>query len=473
MCITPAARTGPGVPGRAATCASLAAMAASMMLFTRDLRLTDNPALAAAAAAAEVVPAFVLDDDLLAGPTVSASRLSFLHDSLRDLDAGLRAAGGALVVRRGAWVGTVIETARAAGAQTIHVADDHSAYAQRRLARLERAAAAERLAVIRHPGVAVVPPGAVRPTGGTAFRVFTPYYQRWLAAPRRPPAPRPSRITLPAGLAHGRVPALDRLTAAAPAPGVQAGGEGAGQARLRAWAGASLAGYDSGRDDLAGDRVSRLSAYLHLGCLSPAAIEAGLAGQPGAEPFVRQLAWRDFFLQLLADRPAAAWRDYRSRDDRWNDDPQALAAWQAGQTGYPVVDAGMRQLAAEGFMHNRARMIVASFLTKDLYLDWRAGAAHFMRLLADGDVASNQLNWQWVAGTGTDTNAHRVFNPTVQGKRFDPDGSYVRRYVPELAQLPAGVIHEPDVTARRHCRYPAPLVDHRAAVAEYRARRNS
>jgi deoxyribodipyrimidine photo-lyase len=449
-------------------------MPASMMLFTRDLRLADNPALAAAVAAApELVPAFVLDDELLAGPTVSASRLSFLHDALRDLDGGLREAGGTLVVRRGTWVDTVIQTAREGGVGQIHVADDVSGYAQRRLARLERAAAAERMTVVRHPGVTVVAPGAVRPAGGTAFRVFTPYYQRWLAAPRRAAAARPGAITLPAAVRHGQVPALTALTDVAPARDVQAGGEGAGQARLRAWADASLAGYDTNRDDLAADRVSRLSAYLHLGCLSPAAIEAGLAGQPGAEPFVRQLAWRDFFLQLLADRPAAAWRDYRSRDDRWNDDPQALAAWQAGQTGYPVVDAGMRQLAAEGFMHNRARMIVASFLTKDLYLDWRAGAAHFMRLLADGDVASNQLNWQWVAGTGTDTNAHRVFNPTVQGKRFDPDGSYVRRYVPELAQLPAGIIHEPDATARRHCRYPAPLVDHRAAVAEYRARRNS
>jgi deoxyribodipyrimidine photo-lyase len=363
-------------------------MAASMMLFTRDLRLTDNPALSAAAGAAgELVPAFVLDDDLLARPTVSASRLSFLQDSLRDLDAGLRDAGAALVVRRGAWVDTVIETARGARVETIHVADDVSAYAQRRLARLERAAAAQRMAVIRHPGVTVVAPGAVRPAGGTAFRVFTPYYRHWLTARRRPPAARPARITLPAGVAPGRVPALAELTTAPPARDVQAGGESAGLARLRDWAGASLAGYDSNRDDLAADRVSRLSAYLHLGCLSPAAIEAGLAGQPGSEPFIRQLAWRDFFHQLLADRPAAAWRDYRSRGDRWNEDPQALAAWQDGQTGYPVVDAGMRQLAAEGFMHNRARMIVASFLTKDLYLDWRSGAAHFMRLLADGDVA--------------------------------------------------------------------------------------
>ncbi len=154
----------------------------------------------------------------------------------------------------------------------------------------------------------------------------------------------------------------------------------------------------------------------------------------------------------------------------WRQDEPALRAWQSGHTGYPVVDAAMRQLAAEGFMHNRARMITASFLTKDLYLDWRHGAAHFMRLLADGDIACNQLNWQWVAGTGTDTSAHRIFNPTLQGRTYDPDGSYLRRYLPELAGLPAGEIHDPDAATRRACGYPADL-DHRAAVAEYRARR--
>jgi deoxyribodipyrimidine photo-lyase len=447
-------------------------MAASMMLFSRDLRLSDNPALAAAVAAAPaVLPTFVLDDDLLARTAGHATRLAFLHASLLDLDAGLRAAGGALVVRRGPWVPTVIGAAREAGVDTIHVADDVSGYAAGRLARLEAAAAAERMAVVRHPGVTVVAPGAVRPAGGSAYRVFTPYYRRWLAAQRRPAAARPALITLSPGTEPGRVPALRTLTTGRRASGLQAGGESAGLARLRAWTAAELAGYDDGRDDLGADRGSRLSGYLHLGCLSPAAIETELTGRPGSEPFLRQLAWRDFFHQLLADRPDAARRDYRDRGDDWHRDPDALDAWQAGQTGFPVVDAGMRQLAAEGFMASRARMIVASFLTKDLYLDWRAGAAHFMRLLADGDVACNQLNWQWVAGTGTDTNAHRVFNPTVQGRRFDPGGEYVRRYVPELAALPATAIHDPDAAARRRCGYPAPLVDHRAAVARYRARR--
>jgi len=173
----------------------------------------------------------------------------------------------------------------------------------------------------------------------------------------------------------------------------------------------------------------------------------------------------------LAARPHAAWQDLRPRGLEWNDDADALAAWREGRTGYPVVDAGMRQLLREGFVHNRARMIVASFLTRDLAVDWRAGARHFLDHLVDGDIASNNLNWQWVAGTGTDTNPHRIFNPTVQGKRFDPDGEYVRRYVPELTALRGPATHEPDAAVRRAYGYPAPIVDHHEAVAEYRARR--
>jgi len=441
-----------------------------MMVFTRDLRVTDNPALCAAAQAAATVPMFVLDEDLLRRCRLHANRLGFLLESLRDLDARLRALGGALVIRRGQWTAEVIEAARATGAATIHVADDFSAYAAARLARLERVAAAARLRVIRHPGITVVEPAAICPPGGSAYQVFTPYYNRWRLVPRRPLAATPARVTLPDGVDPGPIPQLGELTGARRSAGVPAGGESAGVARLRGWADADLADYDRGRDDLAADRVSRLSPYLHLGCISARLVESQLSGLPGSEAFVRQLAWRDFFHQALAARPDTAWRDYRDRGDRWNDDPAGLEAWQAGRTGYPVVDAGMRQLAAEGFLHNRARMIVASFLTKDLYIDWRLGAAHFMELLVDGDVACNQLNWQWVAGTGTDTNPHRIFNPTLQGRRFDPDGGYVRRYVPELAALPARIIHQMDPAVRRGCGYPEPLVDHRAAIAEYRAR---
>ena len=248
------------------------------------------------------------------------------------------------------------------------------------------------------------------------------------------------------------------------------GGATEAHRRLDAWLATDLAAYGSRHDDLPGDATSRLSPHLHFGCVSPLEVVRAAAGHPGGEPYVRQLCWRDFYHQILAARPDAAWADYRPRAPIWRDDPDAGQAWRDGLTGYPVVDAGMRQLRREGFVHNRSRMIVASFLTKDLRLDWRIGARHFLDHLLDGDLANNNLNWQWVAGTGTDTNPHRIFNPTVQGRRFDPDGDYVRRYVPELAAIRGGAVHDPEAEVRLACGYPEPIVDHHDAVADYRAR---
>ena len=417
-----------------------------------------------------MVPAFVLDEEIISRFRTHASRLAFLTESLADLDEGLRQRGGTLVIRRGRWPAAVLALARTTGATTIHVADDYSGYAQRRLASLCTAAAASRLKVVRHPGVTLAEPGHPAPARGRGYQVFGPYYRRWLDSTRRPLVAAPERIKLPAGLDPGRRPALGEITTSRPAADRAVGGEHAAIARLRAWAAGGLAGYPASRDLLAAGHVSGLSPYIHFGCISPLTIAAEVAGQPGSEEFLRQIAWRDFFHQVLAAWPDAAWRDFRGRGDQWRDDPQALQAWQAGLTGYPVVDAAMRQLAAEGFMPGRARMIVASFLTKDLYLDWRSGAAHFMRELTDGDVACNQLNWQWVAGTGTDTSPHRIFNPILQSQRFDPRGTYLRTYLPELTALPAEHIHDPAAAVRKACGYPAPIVDHRAAVAEYRSR---
>ena len=445
-------------------------MQTSLVIFTRDLRIQDNPALVAAASASAVVPAFVLDEEIISRFRTHASRLAFLTESLADLDEGLRQRGGTLVIRRGRWPAAVLALARTTGATTIHVADDYSGYAQRRLASLCTAAAASRLKVVRHPGVTLAEPGHPAPARGRGYQVFGPYCRRWLDSTRRPLVAAPERIKLPAGLDPGRRPALGEITTSRPAADRAVGGEHAAIARLRAWAAGGLAGYPASRDLLAAGHVSGLSPYIHFGCISPLTIAAEVAGQPGSEEFLRQIAWRDFFHQVLAAWPDAAWRDFRGRGDQWRDDPQALQAWQAGLTGYPVVDAAMRQLAAEGFMPGRARMIVASFLTKDLYLDWRSGAAHFMRELTDGDVACNQLNWQWVAGTGTDTGPHRIFNPILQSQRFDPRGTYLRTYLPELTALPAEHIHDPAAAVRKACGYPAPIVDHRAAVAEYRSR---
>ncbi len=451
-------------------------MSSAVVVFTRDLRVDDHPALAAAARQADtVVPLFVFDDAILGSSFNTPNRTGFLLESLADLDASLRALGGALVVRRGAWVDTVVEVARQVGACAIHLSGDVSGFARAREARLRAAATAHGIPVTSAPGVTVVEPGLLTPTGDDHYKVFTPYWRRWAATETRPLAPRPARITLPAGIDAGALPALGDLVAGDRSPDCMPGGATAGHRLLDTWVegepARALARYEERHDDLPGDATSRLSPHLHFGTVSPMEVVAASAGRPGAEPFLRQLCWRDFTAQLLAARPAAAWSDYRDRGDRWRDDPDALAAWKAGRTGYPVVDAGMRQLAREGFMHNRARMIVASFLTKDLYVDWRHGARHFLELLLDGDIAENNVNWQWVAGTGTDTNPHRVFNPTVQGLRFDPDGEYVRRYVPELAALRGKATHDPDARTREALGYPAPIVDHHLAIAAYKARR--
>lgn len=231
---------------------------------------------------------------------------------------------------------------------------------------------------------------------------------------------------------------------------------------MKAWLDSSVTGYAEHHDDLAGDRTSRLSPYLHLGCISAIEMVARAGRSQGAQALVRQLAWRDFHLQVLAARPDAATRDYRSQGDPWRDDPEALQAWQEGRTGYPIVDAAMRQLRTEGWMHNRGRLVVASFLAKTLHVDWREGARHFMHHLVDGDVANNQLNWQWVAGTGTDSRPNRVLNPLRQAERYDPDGAYVRRHVPELADVEGPAVHQPwklPAEVRSGLDYPDPVVD--------------
>ena len=273
--------------------------------------------------------------------------------------------------------------------------------------------------------------------------------------------------------AEGPLPALAELTADSPPANQASGGERAAARLLAQWAAGPVADYGSSRDELALDETSRLSAHLHFGTLSAAQAARAVGRGDGPESFIRQLCWRDFYIQLLAAEPRIVVEDYRSRGDRWADDPASLAAWTEGLTGYPIVDAGMRQLRLEGYMHNRARLIVGSFLTKHLYIDWRAGAAHFARLLADADVASNIGNWQWVAGTGTDTRPNRVLNPLRQAERLDPHGDYVRRYVTELADIPGALAHTPwklPPSARPRT-YPAPIVDLEGAVTRLRERR--
>ncbi|RSS80674.1 deoxyribodipyrimidine photo-lyase [Streptomyces sp. WAC06614] len=454
-------------------------MTVSVVLFTSDLRVHDHPPLRAALESGrEVVPLFVRDPAVDRAGFAAPNRLAFLADCLTDLDRSLRDRGGRLVVRTGETVAEVCRAVRQADADEVHMAAGYSVFARAREARLRHALETAGCRLYVHETVGtVVPPGSVTPQGSDHFAVFTPYFRRWLAEPLRGPWPAPQVLRVPAGLRSEEVPG--RAAVSGVSEGLAAGGEGEGRKQLQSWLSRHVDTYEELHDDLAGDATSKLSAHLHFGTLSAGEIvhQARRHGGVGAAAFIRQLCWRDFHQQVLAARPETARQDYRSREDRWRRGREAeadLRAWQEGRTGYPIVDAAMRQLAHEGWMHNRGRLVTASFLTKTLYIDWRAGARHFLSLLVDGDVANNQLNWQWMAGTGTDSRPNRVLNPVLQGRRYDPDGRYVRRWVPELAGVEGAAVHEPwrlPERERAAYDYPDPLIGLQDGLARFRAGR--
>ncbi|MBP1705892.1 MAG: deoxyribodipyrimidine photo-lyase [Chloroflexi bacterium] len=421
--------------------------------FRRDLRVVDNPALLAAlASAGAVVPLFVRDPSILGGSRASDRRNAWLEAALASLDADLRTLGGRLVVREGDPREVVPELAREVGASMVHAQRDYTPFARSR-----DAAVADAVDLRLHQGLLLAEPEEIGDV-----KVFAAFHRRFAAGPLRAPLPAPDRVVAPDGVA-GIPPDT------APAAGALEASTAAALARLHAFA-ARADRYATDRDRLDVDGSSRLSVHLHFGTVSPAMVAAEVED----DAFRRQLAWRDWAHHLVWWRPeavGAAWRE-DLRDLRWDDDPALFSAWAEGRTGYPVVDAAMRQLAAEGFMPNRARMIAASFLAKDLFLDWREGERHFLRQLLDGDVAANAMGWQWVAGVGTDAAPYfRVFNPVLQGRRFDPAGTWVRRWVPEIAELPAAHVHAPWQAPGGPPRgYPPPIVDHAQARARAIAR---
>ncbi|MDT0301688.1 cryptochrome/photolyase family protein [Streptomonospora wellingtoniae] len=431
----------------------------TIVLFTRDLRICDHPALAAAARSGRpVVPLFVLDRAVRRRS--ARNRLSYLGDALPALREGLRRLGGDLVVRFGDTVDETLRLAAETGADRVNLSADVSAFAARRAARLREAAEAQRIRVREFPGVTVVPPGEAVPAGGDHYKVFTPYWRAWEGVRWRTPEPAPKRLEVPSGLDPGAVPQRLADSGTGPlSPHRQRGGEVEARRRMDAWLGAACADYEHAGDDLAADATSRLSADLRFGCLSPLELAAAARERTACAPFVRQLAWRDFHHQVCAAFPDLPRRDYRRRDIAWRADESGLAAWREGRTGVPIVDAGMRQLLDEGFMHNRARLITAAFLTKRLRVHWKRGGDHFHAVLSDGDIADNYGNWQWVAGTGNDTRPNRSFNLLRQSRRFDPDGAYIRRYVPELAAAAGPDAHTPWRADPPVPGYPPPLLD--------------
>lgn len=418
--------------------------------FRRDLRLDDHPPLAEAVASGRpIVPVVVLDPRLrrLRGP---GRRLERFDAAVAALDRDLRARGGRLVVRTGDPASVIPALAAEVGAREVVASRDLTPYARRRDDAVARSLGGQaRLRLL--PGTLVIEPEA---TGET--RVFAAFHRRWLVSVRRPLAPAPGAIVVPDGVRGEALPTTDA-----------AGGPEALH-RLAAFERERAAAYRDDRNRLDIDGTSGLSTDLHLGTLSP--LRAALTE---SEAFVRQLAWRDWAHHLLW---FDGFRDDLSDEPAWREDPGGFDAWREGRTGYPAVDAAMRQLAETGWLHNRARMIAASFLTKDLLVDWRAGEAHFREALVDADVANNRLGWRWTSGVGADAAPFvRVFNPSLQGERFDPQGAWVRRWVPEVAALPPAFVHRPWDAPVPPAGYPRPIVDHAAArhraLAAFAARR--
>lgn len=477
--------------------------------FRRDLRLRDNPALAAAAARSDgrVIPLFILDDAILHAPRTGAARIAFMIDALRDLDASLRARGSRLVVRRGRTLDVIRDLVRDTGAAGVAWNRDYTPFARQRDAQVEAMLRDLNVETLIAEDAVILGPDDVRTSDGRPYTVYTPYWRRWrtLVDQRRAEWLRevdPLLRPVSESIADRAIPDAADLGVTV-SQRIPPGGETPGNARLAAFvdltAEHSIAGYAEGRNLLAEPATSRLSPYLRFGCVAPrAALRVALrlldevGGDPKAERTARsietwigELAWRDFYYQILWHYPHVLRNSFKAQYDAlaWENDPALFDAWKEGRTGYPIVDAAMRQLNQEAWMHNRARMIVASFLTKDLLIDWRWGERYFMQQLVDGDHAANNGGWQWSASTGTDAQPYfRIFNPVSQGQKFDPKGEYVRRYLPELAQVPDRYIHAPWTMPRaeqQRCGvvigrdYPAPIVDHAErrmrALALYRA----
>ena len=430
-----------------------------VLWFRRDLRVTDHPALLAAVDEARadgggVLPLFVADDGLLAsgGP----NRQAYLVATLASLD---RTLGGALTLRRGRPEEVVAAVAAEVGASVVFATGDCAPYGRRRDARVAAALAGggRSLRLVGSPYA--VAPGRVVTGAGAPYRVFTPFRRAWSAVGHSAPSTAPIAVRWVRGRADVALADLEpdpaTVTAILPAAGEDAAAE-----LLDAFLDGPVAAYADDRDRPDRPGTSRLSPHLRFGTVHPRQVLARLPPGRSGDVFRSELAWREFYADVLWHRPDSAWEPLSpvGRFLRWDTGPGAdaqFAAWVEGRTGFPLVDAGMRQLATEGWMHNRVRMLTASFLVKDLHIDWRRGAAHFLHELVDGDLASNNHGWQWVAGTGTDAAPfYRVFSPDRQAERFDPDGGYVARYVPEHGSFG----------------YPAPMVDHAVERLEALAR---
>jgi deoxyribodipyrimidine photo-lyase len=455
----------------------------------RDLRAADNVALGDAAAEGDVLPVFVFDDAVL--EHAGAPRVRFLLDALEWLREWYRDRDSDLVVARGDPRSVLPDLADEYGADRVVWNRDYSGLARERDAAVRRALAAADVSRASFHDAVLHEPGSITTNDGDPYKVYTYFWKKWRDRPKADPVSAPEAEGL-AAVEGEALPSLSDLGFETPDASVPDAGTEAARRRLAAFCEEAVYRYADDRDYPAREGTSRLSVDLKYGTVGIREVyEATAAAREAAsgdrdesvEEFQSQLAWREFYTQVLFDRPDVVTENHKTyeNDVEWREDPEALAAWKAGRTGYPIVDAGMRQLREEAYMHNRVRMIVASFLTKDLLLDWRAGYAHFREHLADHDTANDNGGWQWAASTGTDAQPYfRVFNPTTQGERYDPDAEYIKAYVPELRDVPPEQIHQwPDLTPTQRARtaedYPDPIVDHaerrEEAIAMFEAAR--
>lgn len=435
----------------------------TIVWFRQDLRLHDHPALLSAAASGAVIPVYVLDNEGPGEWRIGGAQRWWLHHSLAALDASLREKGSRLILRQGPAAATLLELAEETGADAIHAIRHYEPWW-----RAAEAALGERLCL--HEGGHLRPPESVTTASGGRFRIFSAFFRSLSASlPPEPPCDAPDALNAPE-----RWPASDDLSdwdLLPTRPNWASGfaewtpGEAGARAALESFADA-IRHYSTGRNMPSDDGTSRLSPHLHHGEISPRQVWHGLSdGEEGGAAFRRELAWRDFTAGLILALPNYARENGRSQFDRlpWRDAPADLRAWQQGRTGYPIVDAGMRQLWATGWMHNRVRMITASFLVKHLLIDWREGERWFWDTLVDADYGNNSVNWQWVAGTGIDANMFgRIMAPLSQSEKFEA-GDYIRHWVPELRGLSNATIHDPDEAGRRPADYPPKIIGHREA----------
>ncbi|MEP6993646.1 MAG: deoxyribodipyrimidine photo-lyase [Acidobacteriota bacterium] len=438
--------------------------------FRRDLRVADNTSLVRAARDADrVVPVFILDDHYAADASVGPARFRFLRESLEDLERSLPRVGGRLVVRCGPPAEALPRLLAETDADAVYANAEIGPYPERRDREARAAVEAAGGRMFLFPDALLVEPDAIASGSGDPYTVFTPFFRKWMSAEKRDPEPAPAALDtpeLPGSIPLSRVRSWRDLP---PDPRAPRGGESAARELADRFFTHAAARYAEDRDRPDREGTSRLSPHLHFGTISPRTVRAGARD---ARSFVSELAWREFFHHVLFHFPRVARESFRPRFDRiaWAGGADALEAWKRGRTGYPLVDAAMRELATTHWMHNRSRMVAASFLTKDLHVHWRHGEEWFAHELADADLANNNGGWQWAAGSGTDAAPYfRIFHPVLQSRKCDPEGRYIRRHLPELARVPDARIHEPwTMTASEQagagCRigidYPAPIVDH-------------